>query len=143
MGDLDSAWTRRGLVSPAPWGATLADPWLDATVTFKRQVTVRDGFGGFSASTGEVPYLTTVAHVRFVAEGGASTVNVPSGDGTPTNMRRLDIRFPWVDATVLPKKGDSVVYVLDTGSTLELHVSNVFSPRGFSDHIKVETEWFE
>jgi hypothetical protein len=143
---LDRAWVRRGLTQPAPWGATLTGAWLDAEVAFTREggPTVNPVTQGFDYGPPET-YLTTQAHVRFVGNGATTgPFPTPSEGGTPTNMRRLDIRFPRpVDAEDMPKKGDRVAYTLDTGVELNLFISNVHSPRNFSDHVKVESEWFE
>lgn len=142
---LDRAWVRRGLTQPAPWGATLTGAWLDAEVAFTRENSpTPDEYGGFEYGA-PVTYLTTAAHVRFQADGATQgPMPVPSEGGTPTNKRRLDIRIPRpVDASNTPTKGDRIAYTLDTGVELNLFIANVHSPRNFSDHIKVETEWFE
>jgi hypothetical protein len=142
---LDRAWVRRGLVRPAPWGATLTGAWLDAEVTFSRQTIEDDGYGGFIGGSPR-QYLTTRAHVRFQSDGATTgPYTVPtSPSGTDTNRRRLDIRLPRPsDSADIPRKGDRVEYTIDRGDTLNLFIANVHSPRNFSDHIKVETEWFE
>ncbi len=141
---LDRAWSRRGIVRPAPWGATLSTVWLDSAITFSRQTIEDDGYGGFSSSEAPIDYLTTAAHVRFMGDGiTQGPYPVPAQGGSDTNKRRLDIRLPTPDETLMPKKGDRVEFTLDTGVVLNLSIVNVHSPRNWSDHIKVETEWFE
>ena len=141
---LDRAWSRRALVKPAPWAQTLSSVWLDSEVTFSRQTLTPDGLGGFSTSQAPIAYLTTQAHVRFVGDGVTQgPFPVPSAGGPDTNKRRLDIRMATPDESLMPKKGDRVRFVLDTGVVLDLFIINVHSPRNYTDHIKVETEWFE
>lgn len=142
--DLDHAWSRRGLVSPAPWGATLSSVWLDSEVTFSRQTPTPDGLGGFSTSQAPIAYLTAAVHVRFVGDGvSQGPYPVPSIGGTDTQKRMLAIRMETPDESLTPKKGDRVRFVLDTGVVLDLFITNVHSPRNYADHLKVETEWFE
>lgn len=131
---MDRSWLRRAYVSPAHFARTLPGVWLDREVTFARTEVVRDDYGSFSGS--EVEYLTIMGHVRR----DERAMETMSGADSIIRRQRLDIRIPWpADAEDIPKKGDFVSATLDTG-TVRMHITDVKSPRGMSDHIHVVAE---
>lgn len=142
--DIDRAWVRRPLVSPAPWGESLPDVWLETELNFYRRTdTTQNRIGGFAGSGVPNNYLIINGHAEVAERTGLSIGGEQPGGGTIVR-RHYNIFIPVPgDTGLLPRAGDRVWFYDGLGRRIDVALEYVTPPEGIRDHIEISTAEFE